>query len=67
MVQRWLAALAAIAFSVVLLKFGLILWQLEWYKTTAIQNVALLETLSAIVFFILTAIALLPNHFIAAA
>jgi hypothetical protein len=36
------------AFGVVLFKFGLILWQLKWYKTTPIQNVALLETGSAI-------------------
>ncbi|NJN74639.1 MAG: hypothetical protein HC799_18540 [Limnothrix sp. RL_2_0] len=56
----WLAGLAAIAFGVVLLKFGFILWQLEWYKTTANKNVALLETLSAILFLSLTAIALLP-------
>lgn len=64
---EWLTALAAIAFAVVLLKFGLILWQLKWYKTTAIQKVALLETLSAIVFLSLTAISLLPNYPIVAA
>jgi hypothetical protein len=58
----WLPGFAAIAFGVVLLKFGVILWQLPWYKTTAIQHVALLETLSAIVFLILTAIAVLPVH-----
>lgn len=58
----WLTGLAAIAFGVVLLKFGFILWQLEWYKTTAIKNVAILETLSAILFLSLTAIALLPAH-----
>lgn len=57
-----LPTLAAIAFGVVLLKFGFILWQLEWYKTTAIKNVALLETLSAILFLLLTAIALLPVY-----
>ncbi|NJK34540.1 MAG: YwiC-like family protein [Oscillatoriales cyanobacterium SM2_2_1] len=58
----WLAGLAAIAFGVVVLKFGFILWQLEWYKTTAIKNVAFLETISAILFLSLTAIALLPAH-----
>lgn len=38
------------AFAVVLLKFGLIVWQQEWYRTTQIQFVAMLETLSAFCF-----------------
>jgi len=59
---EWLTGLTAIAFGIVLLKFGFILWKLEWYKRTAIQNVAFLETLSAILFLSLTAIALLPAH-----
>lgn len=58
----WLPGLVAIAFGVVLLKFGLIIWQLEWYKTTAIKHVALLETLSAILFLSLTILALLPAY-----
>ncbi len=58
----WLAGLAAIAFGVTLLKFGFILWQLEWYKTTAIKHVAMLETLAAVLFLSLTAIAVLPAH-----
>jgi hypothetical protein len=39
-----LSPITAIAFSVVLLKFGLILAAREWYQTTQIQNVAFLET-----------------------
>jgi len=62
-----LTTLAAIAFGIVLLKFGFILWRRDWYKTTKIQNVAILETLSAVVFFLLTAISLLPNYPVAAA
>jgi hypothetical protein len=58
----WLTPIAAIAFGIALFKFGLILWQLKWYKTIPIQNVALLETCSASLFLILTAIALLPVH-----
>lgn len=58
----WLSPLAAIAFSIAVLKFGLIAWQLNWYRTTAIQNVALLETGSAFLFLSLSAIALLPAH-----
>ncbi|WAS05329.1 YwiC-like family protein [Gloeomargaritales cyanobacterium VI4D9] len=56
----WLTGLTAIAFGVVLLKFGFILWQLEWYKTTDIENVAFLETFSAILFLILIAICCQP-------
>lgn len=58
----WLGPITAIAFGIALLKGGLIVWQLKWYKTTPIQNVALLETVSAILFLILTAITLLPVH-----
>jgi hypothetical protein len=54
----WLATLSAIAFTVALLKFSLILWQLDWYKTTQIQNVALLETIAAMLFLTATAISL---------
>jgi YwiC-like protein len=55
----YVSALAAIAFSVGLLKYGLILWQLDWYKTTRIKNVVLLETLPAILFLSLVSISLL--------
>lgn len=56
----WLGAIPAISFGVVLLKFGGILWQLNWYQTTQIKHVAVLETLSAIAFLTITTIALLP-------
>ncbi|MCU0543966.1 MAG: YwiC-like family protein [Oscillatoriaceae cyanobacterium Prado104] len=46
----WLLPTAAIGFGTVLLKFGAIAVLREWYCSTAIQNVALLETLTALVF-----------------
>lgn len=56
----WLAIAPALAFGVVLLKVsGIALWR-DWYRTTAIQNVALLETLSALIFLMITALSLLP-------
>jgi hypothetical protein len=58
----WLAPITALAFGVVLLKFGFILGLQEWYRTTRIQNVAILETSSALVFLLITAISLLPAH-----
>ncbi|PLZ94111.1 YwiC-like family protein [Fischerella thermalis] len=58
----WLPRLAAIAFGVVLLKFGFILWRREWYQTTVIKHVAVLETLAAVLFLGLSAIALLPAY-----
>ncbi len=58
----WLPSLAAIAFGVVLLKFGFILWRREWYQTTVIKHVAVLETLAAVLFLGLSAIALLPAY-----
>lgn len=58
----WLNAFSALAFGVVILKFGLILGLREWYQTTRIQNVAILETLSALIFVAIVAISLLPAH-----
>ncbi|WP_084552299.1 YwiC-like family protein [Fischerella major] len=58
----WLPSLAAIAFGIVLLKFGFILSRREWYQTTVIKHVAVLETLAAVLFLGLSAIALLPAY-----
>lgn len=58
----WLTAITALAFGVVILKFGLILGLREWYQTTRIQNIALLETFSALIFIAIAAISLLPAH-----
>jgi hypothetical protein len=58
----WLAPITALAFGVVLLKFGFIVGRREWYQTTQIQNVAFLETFSALLFLAIAAISLLPAH-----
>ncbi|MGI0486732.1 YwiC-like family protein [Pantanalinema rosaneae CENA516] len=52
----------ALPFSLVLVKVGLILWQRQWYCTTRIQFVAMLETGSALAFGSLTALSVLPTH-----
>jgi hypothetical protein len=57
-----LAPLTACAFGVALLKFGIILWQRDWYCTTKIQRVALLETSMALLFLVITTLSLLPAH-----
>lgn len=56
----WLSPITATAFVVALLKYGLILWQQEWYCTTKIQQVAVLETGSALVFLAIVALSVLP-------
>ena len=58
----WLGPYTALAFALIVLKFGFILWQQEWYKTTRIQNVAMLETIFALAFLAVTSISLLPAH-----
>lgn len=58
----WLAPMAALAFGVALFKFSIILVRQDWYRTTPIQNVAMLETFAALLFFIIAAISLLPAH-----
>jgi hypothetical protein len=57
-----LAPLTACAFGVALVKFAIILWQHDWYCTTKIQRVALLETTMALLFLTITALSLLPTH-----
>jgi YwiC-like protein len=57
-----LSQFTALSFAVVLVKVGLILWQRQWYCTTRIQSVALLETFSALLFLSLTAISILPTR-----
>ncbi|MEO8892393.1 MAG: YwiC-like family protein [Coleofasciculaceae cyanobacterium] len=58
----WLAPFSAVTFTLILLKFSFILWRLDWYKTTQIQNVAFLETITAMLFLATLAISLLPAH-----
>ena len=58
----WLSPMTALAFSIVLLKFGIILWQKDWYCTTKIQFVAMLETNSALLFLAIVTLSILPAH-----
>lgn len=52
----------ALAFGIVLLKIGGILWQQHWYHTTEIRHIALIETLSALLFCLMVSISSLPAH-----
>ncbi|MBD2130734.1 YwiC-like family protein [Microcoleus sp. ZQ-A2] len=56
----WLPLIAALAFGLALLKFGLIAWNQEWYRTAKIQWVAMLETGTAFSFLIIVALSVLP-------
>lgn len=58
----WLPVVPALAFSTVVLKAGLILWQQNWYRTTKIQHIAMLETTSALLFGAIVCVSLLPAH-----
>jgi hypothetical protein len=58
----WLTPISAMGFGVALLKLGLILALQDWYRTTPIQNVAILETTSALIFLLIVALSLLPAH-----
>ncbi|MBD2017802.1 YwiC-like family protein [Microcoleus sp. FACHB-53] len=58
----WLPLIAALAFGLALLKFGLIAWNQEWYRTAKIQWVAMLETGTAFCFLTLVALSILPAH-----
>ena len=58
----WLPPITASAFGVVLLKFLLILGRKDWYCTTAIQQVAMLETSASFLFLAIASLSLLPAH-----
>lgn len=58
----WLMPLTTMAFSVALLKLGIILWQKNWYCTTKIQFVAMLETGMALLFLLIAALSVLPAN-----
>jgi drug/metabolite transporter superfamily protein YnfA len=58
----FLSLFTALAFSIGLVKIGGILWQQRWYRTTQIRHVAMIETLSALLFFLMAAISVLPVH-----
>ena len=60
----WLNLLAAMAFGIALLKFGLIAWQQQWYCRAKIQTVASLETGFALIFVAIVALSFLPAHLI---
>ncbi|HIK14649.1 MAG TPA: YwiC-like family protein [Leptolyngbyaceae cyanobacterium M33_DOE_097] len=57
-----LTLFTALTFGIGFIKVVGILWQRHWYCTTRIQNVALIETLSALLFCLATAISVLPAH-----
>ncbi|GAB4368032.1 MAG: YwiC-like family protein [Elainellaceae cyanobacterium] len=56
----WLSPLTALAFGVALLKLGIILSQKNWYCTTKIQFVAMLETGTALLFLLIATLSILP-------
>ncbi len=58
----WLPLVLALALGIALLKFGFVVWQQAWYRTTKIQQVAMLETVSALSFLILVALSVLPVY-----
>lgn len=56
----FLPLITAVAFTIALLKFGLIVGCRTWYTTAPIQQVALLETGSALLFLAIVALSVLP-------
>lgn len=59
---HWLSPMTAVTFGIVLLKFFFILWKKDWYCTTKIQSVALLETGTALIFLLAVVLTVVPAH-----
>ncbi|MGD1942192.1 MAG: YwiC-like family protein [Leptolyngbyaceae cyanobacterium] len=58
--MQWLPPFTATAFGIALLKFGLIVWQRDWYCHAPIQRVAMLETGTSSLFLAIAALSVLP-------
>ncbi|MBD1909824.1 MULTISPECIES: YwiC-like family protein [unclassified Leptolyngbya] len=58
----WLSPITALSFGVVLLKYGIIFFKRDWYCTTNIKYVAMLETGSALLFLAVATLSLLPAY-----
>ena len=52
----WISPLMALAFGIGILKFSFIVFLQDWYRTTKIQNIAILETTFAALFLLVVAI-----------
>lgn len=55
-----LPLLSALALSIVIFKFGLIVWRQAWYCKASVQTAASIETLSAVSFLAIVALSVLP-------
>ena len=58
----WLKLFTALAFTVVLIKFAVIVSFRKWYQKARFHSVALLETRFALVYVAIAAISVLPAH-----
>lgn len=57
-----LAPITALAITIALGKLAIVLIRQEWYRNAPIQSIAALETGSAFLFLLITALSLLPAH-----
>jgi hypothetical protein len=57
-----LSLVTALAFAVALLKFMMVCWRFEWYRTTKFHYVAIFETRWALMYIAIAAISVLPAH-----
>lgn len=58
----WLKLVTALAFTVVLIKFAVVISFRDWYEKAKFHSVALLETRFALVYVAIAAISVLPAH-----
>ncbi|WP_413162858.1 YwiC-like family protein [Capilliphycus salinus ALCB114379] len=57
-----LSLVTALAFAIAVLKFILVCWRFEWYRTTRFHHVAIFETRWALMYIAIAAISVLPAH-----
>ncbi len=59
---HWLGLITVLAYGIALIKSSLFIWQKEWYLKTDITYIAMMETITALVFLIFVSLSILPPH-----
>lgn len=57
---HWFSLLTALAFAIAPLKFAVIAWQHQWYRTCPFGHVARFETYFALLYIALVSLTVLP-------
>jgi hypothetical protein len=59
---NYLGLITVLAYSLALIKLIVIIWQREWYLNVDIKYIAIIETITALIFLLIVSLSILPVH-----